>query len=168
MALKKWNDLSPSSQKRLKSQGIGPQERAAAIKRQGKWGSLSPAYRRRVEKSIGKKGYLEGQKLSAARGHASTPERPKWQRLAIALDIEEVVPDFQSLSSGEREKMGEAWVEGFMTPGPHTDRQKMLRMDFEDMFYAKFGHDMTAGPDGDWAAFRKSYRTKFTEEKRAA
>jgi hypothetical protein len=41
------------------------------------WGSLSPAYRARLEKAgITQKEYGEGKSLQGARGHSATPERP--------------------------------------------------------------------------------------------
>ena len=41
------------------------------------WNSLSPEYRKRLEKAgISKTDYESGQSLRTARGHANTPERP--------------------------------------------------------------------------------------------
>jgi len=41
------------------------------------WDALSPAYRARlVRGGIDRRGYESGRSLSAARGHAATPERP--------------------------------------------------------------------------------------------
>lgn len=41
------------------------------------WESLTPAYRRRLERGgISPQAYASGESLKAARGHATTPERP--------------------------------------------------------------------------------------------
>jgi len=41
------------------------------------WGSLSDAYRVRLEKNgINRQAYESGQSIAGARGHANTPERP--------------------------------------------------------------------------------------------
>lgn len=50
---------------------------AAKRRSVAQWNALSPAYRKRLERSgISREQYLRGNKLSAARGHRSTPERP--------------------------------------------------------------------------------------------
>lgn len=44
------------------------------------WDSLSPAYRRRLERSgLTRAGYESGASLTGARGHGTTPERPDRQ-----------------------------------------------------------------------------------------
>jgi len=166
MALKKWSELSPSSQRRLKSQGVGPAERAAAIRRQGKYGSLSATYKKDLARAgVDKKAYEKGVSLKAARRHTATPERPKWAKEAIALDIGEVIPleVFWALPSGKREEMGRQWVLGFMSEGHHSEEQHDLRMDFLDAYAELEGEEFPyRGEDEGWKAFKAAYRRHFT------
>jgi hypothetical protein len=146
-----------------------------ATKRKG-WESLSDSYRKRLTRSgISKSEYQSGKSIAKARGHAATPEHGGYKKTAGRAGIAEYIPEFFELDREEQERIGKAWIDGFMSKGkgpianPHrkkgerirrkaSDRQIIARMDFiEWMDENEGGFDKE-----DWAGFREAYKATFS------
>jgi hypothetical protein len=162
MARKSWSELSPAYQKRLRNKGIGPREHAA------------------------------GASIQAARGHTKTPEHNIWRKKAIAMDIRMIVPGYDKLPTGEQERIGRDWVNGFMSRAkgkPENiritdwrygrkgfERGTKMRYQTDDQLNAhieflswtqnpanqQYLHD-PKGQQEDWQQYRIEYQQKFSK-----
>lgn len=147
------------------------------------WDGLKPATRRRYERNgVTRASYVRGDSLSAARGHARTPERPEraakhperytaylnrgWNARARSLGIGTVWPWWVRLPPAEREFMAEAYVLGWMTPGRATESGIAMRQVALDVMpdmrrIATDGEDDEGMTADEWKDYRNRYRSQF-------
>lgn len=145
------------------------------MKRKG-WESLSPAYRKRLERNgITASAYAQGASLQKARGHRTTPEHGGWKKKAVKEGISFIIPEYHELPRAEQERLGRLWVKGFMSRGEgeiaNPKRRKgeriqrrasveqiIARMDFIEWMDENEG-GLTAER---WTDFREAYKASFS------
>ena len=125
------------------------------------WAQLTPQYRQRLaSKGITEAKYDAGVSIREARGHAVTPEHGGWSRIAEARQVRQMVPDWDSLDSATRNRLGKDWVRGFGTTGkPLGIQGRSARNRFNEWYernvHKKWGRS-------DWAQYRLLYQELLT------
>lgn len=96
------------------------------------WDALSTSYRQRLQNNgITQKQYTSGKTLEAARGHIATPEHARvtltvqgqttvtksYAGMAVRGGILDILPDFDSLSRAEQNRLGKLYIKSFFEKG---------------------------------------------------
>lgn len=81
------------------------------------WDKLTPSYRGRIERTIGREAWERGDSLSAARGHSNTPEhRDNVALVSKDFDLSELFPDFKTYTKGVQQQIATKWLSWYGKP----------------------------------------------------